>query len=153
MNISLILVNIRSVYNVGSIFRTADSAGVTHIYLVGYTPTPIDRFKRPRKDFAKSALGAEKTVSWSHYEDVESLMEELQGKGIGCVAVEQDPRSCYYKKFDVKKSTAFMFGNEIEGLPQDIRDKADAIIEIPQRGEKESLNVSVAVGVVAYHFL
>src|SRR3989338_2417601 len=93
MKIYLILHNIRSVYNVGAIFRTADAVGVIKIYLSGYTPAPIDRFGRTRKDLHKSALGAEETVPWEITEDIGYLIESLRGKGYKIVALEQDPRS------------------------------------------------------------
>jgi len=150
---SIILPNIRSTYNVGSIFRTADAVGVEHIYLVGYTPAPVDRFGRKRKDIAKTALGAEESVSWSMHPDVTELISNLQSYGVMCVAVEQSPRSKNYKNIQVKKPVAFIFGNEVEGLSQDVLKQVDVVVDIPQKGLKESLNVSVAVGVVLYGVL
>ena len=152
-NMTVVLVDIRSVHNVGSVFRTADSVGLDHIYLTGYTPTPNDRFGRERKDIAKTALGAQDSVSWSQDNEPLKLIQKLQSEGVKCVAVEQDPRSISYKELKVKKPIAFIFGNEVDGLHKDILDIVDEIIEIPQRGEKESLNISVAVGVVLYGVL
>ena len=147
---SLILPDIRSVVNVGSIFRTADAAGVDHIYLAGYTPGPLDRFGRPRQDFHKSALGAEHTVSWSRVDDVVALIKELQSAGTLVVAVEQDERSVDYKSIVRDKPVAFVFGNEVDGVGQDILDMCDQIAEIPMHGKKESLNIAVSVGIVLY---
>lgn len=147
---SLILPDIRSVVNVGSIFRTADAAGVEHIYLAGYTPGPLDRFERPRKDFHKSALGAEDTVPWSRVDDVLALIAKLQSDGILVVAVEQDARSIDYKSLPTDQPIALLFGNEVDGVGQELLDACDVIAEIPMRGQKESLNVSVSVGVVLY---
>lgn len=147
---SLILPDIRSVVNVGSIFRTADAAGVSHIYLTGYTPGPLDRFDRPRKDFHKSALGAEDTVSWSRVDDVVALIAKLQSDGVLVVAVEQDARSIDYKSIPADQPIALLFGNEVDGVGQGLLDACDVIAEIPMRGQKESLNVAVSVGVVLY---
>ncbi|MBU4479987.1 hypothetical protein KKG48_00900, partial [Patescibacteria group bacterium] len=121
-----------------------------------YTPTPKDRFGRERKDFAKCALGAEKTVAWEYRENLISLIEELREKNIEVVAVEQDKNSIDYKKFKIEgsqKETAFVFGNEVEGLPKDVLKKVDKIIEIQMVGKKESLNVSVSAGIVLFRIL
>ncbi len=149
----IILPDIRSVHNVGAIFRTADACGVSKIFLTGYTPTPTDRFGRDRKDFTKCALGAEKTVDWEYREDLIDLIKELKQKNVEVVAVEQDTKSIDYKAFDLNKSTAFIFGNEVDGLSQDILNQVDTIIEIPMVGEKESLNVSVSVGIILFRIL
>lgn len=148
--IILILHNIRSTHNVGSIFRTADSAGVSKIYLVGQTATPVDRFGRARKDVAKVALGAEKVVGWEYRERIGPLLKKLQKEKYLIVALEQDTKSIDYKKFKPKGKTALIVGNEVSGIPKSVLKTCEAIIEIPMRGEKESLNVSVAVGVVLY---
>ncbi len=151
----IILPDIRSVYNVGAIFRTADACGVSKIFLTGYTPTPEDRFGRPRKDVAKSALGAEKTIEWEYRENLDDLIKDLKEKDVEIVAVEQDESSIDYKDFEIKDSqpTAFVFGNEVEGISKNILNKVDKIIEIPMVGEKESLNVSVSAGVVLFRVL
>lgn len=147
----VILHDIRSIHNVGSIFRTADGAGVKNIFLTGYTPAPVDRFGRARKDFAKVSLGAEKSVDWERVEDVCTLIERLKRETIQVVAVEQDVRSVAYTHFSPNGSVAYMFGNEPEGLPKKVLDQADVIIEIPMHGKKESLNVSVAAGIILFH--
>lgn len=148
--VDVILYNIRSTHNVGSIFRTADGAGVRRVWLVGTTPAPIDRFGRKRADIAKVALGAEETVPWEHVDDMGALIGKLRQEGMQVVAVEQDPRSVPYHTYRPQGPTALVLGAEVEGLPQEVLDQCDAIIEIPMRGSKESLNVSVAAGVVLY---
>ncbi len=149
----LILDNIRSVYNVGAIFRTADAVGISKIYLCGYTPAPIDRFGRERKDFSKSALGAEKTILWEKREKIKDLLDELKENEVDLVAIEQHDLSLDYKKYSPKKDTAFIFGNEVEGISEEVLKKCDAVLEIPMQGKKESLNVSVSCGVVLFRIL
>lgn len=151
--ICLILYNIRSTHNVGSIFRTADASAISHIYLVGYTPSPVDQFKRERKDISKVALGAEKTVKWTHSENIESVITELKNKGFLIVALEQDKKSIDYKKAKISERTAIIVGEEVKGIPKNILDSCDLIIEIPMKGKKESLNVSVATGVALFRML
>ena len=151
--IHLILHNIRSVYNVGAIFRIADACGVSKIYLGGYTPLPIDRFGRERKDVSKSALGAEKTVSWENYSDISELIKNLKKDGVEIITVEQSKKSIDYKHFKLTKPTAFIFGNEVEGVDKEILKQSDKIIEIPMMGKKESLNVSVSAGIVLFRIL
>lgn len=148
--ICVILHNIRSLYNVGAIFRTADAAGVKKIYLTGYTPTPLDGFGKIRKDFHKTALGAEKTVDWKHYKKISSALKKLRQDKISIIAVEQSPAAINYKKFKPVFPLAFIFGNEVRGLSKKILRKCDKIIEIPMRGRKESLNVSVAGGIILF---
>ncbi len=148
--ILLILHNIRSVHNVGSIFRTADAVGVEKIYLTGYTPAPVDRFGRARKDFIKVSLGAEKTVPWEAHADTLKLVRTLKRKGVSIVALEQDARSVDYKKVRPVYPVALVVGNETEGISDEILTVCDVIAEIPMRGKKESLNVSVAAGVVLF---
>ena len=148
--IFLILHNIRSVYNVGSIFRTADAIGVTKIYLTGYTPAPVDRFGRPRKDFSKVSLGAEKNVPWATRKDIRALLRELRAEKIQVIGVEQDTHSVDYKKIKVRTHAALVLGNEVGGLPEGVLKLCDCVIEIPMRGGKESLNVAVAAGVAVF---
>ena len=148
--ISVVLENIRSAHNVGSIFRTSDAAGVSKIFLCGYTPAPEDRFGRPRNDISKVALGAEKTVAWQSIENATDLIKKLKKNGVHIVAVEQAPNSVSIKKIKLKPKTVFIFGNETDGLPKNILKLCDEIAEIPMRGKKESLNVSVSVAIVLY---
>ncbi len=146
----VILDNVRSVHNVGSVFRTCDGAGVAKVFLCGITPTPLDRFGRVRKDVAKVALGAERAVSWEHVRDTLGCIEQLKHDGVTIVAVEQDTRAKNFKDFSASNPTAFIFGEETKGLSKDILEACDEVIEIPMCGEKESLNVSVAAGVVLF---
>ena len=139
--ITLILHNSRSSENVGSMFRTADAAGATKVYLTGYTPAPVDRFKRKNTKLAKAALGAEETVSWERVEDVFGLIQKLKSGEVKVFAVEQDPRSISYEKATIPEKLALILGNEVEGVSKEILDICDSIVEIPMRGEKESLNV------------
>ena len=148
----LILHDIRSVYNVGAIFRTADAAGISKIYLTGLTPTPFDRFDRKRKDFAKTALGAEDSVPWEKKENIELLISNLKKDKFKIVAIEQAENSIDYKKIKGQK-LAIMMGNEVDGISEEILKKCDQIAEIPMRGEKESLNVSVATGIALFRIL
>ncbi len=148
--IFLILHNIRSLYNVGSVFRTADAAGVTGIFLTGYTPTPIDRFGKIRPEIHKTALGAEKFVEWKHYKNVSALVKNLKKEKIYLAGVEQTPKAIDYKKFRPRFPLALIFGNEVRGISSAILKKCDKIIEIPMLGKKESLNVSVAAGVILF---
>jgi tRNA G18 (ribose-2'-O)-methylase SpoU len=143
----IVLPDIRSVYNVGSIFRTADCFGVTNIILVGYTPTPKDRFGRARKDFSKVALGAEDVVAWQYFPKISQAMKFLKDKKTFVIGVEQSEESTDYKKIKPKFPVAFIFGNEVEGVKSDLLKQCDIVAEIPMYGAKESLNVSVAVGV------
>lgn len=149
--IAVLLHNVRSVHNVGSIFRTADAAGVSEIYLTGYTPTPLDRFGRARKDIAKAALGAQVYVPWEHERSPRRIIKRLKQEGFVIVGVEQDARAAEYRTFRGKQKTLFIFGNEVRGIPRATRMQCDKLIEIPMRGKKESLNVSVAAGVILFH--
>lgn len=150
--LTVLLPNIRSVYNVGSIFRTADAAGVSKMYLAGYTPSPIDRFGRKRSDIAKVALGAEDSASWEYHQDPKVLLEALKSRGVFIVAAEQDSRSVSYTKavLPADREVCVMFGEETKGLPPELLTYADQILEIPMQGEKESLNVSVAAGIILF---
>lgn len=149
----LILHDIRSAQNVGAMFRTADAAGVSKIYLTGYTPTPIDKFGRKRKDIAKAALGAEETMSWEEIKNISSLFKKLKKEKFLIVAIEQDKNSVDYKKVKLGGKNAFLMGTEVSGIPQNILKKCDVVAEIPMKGEKESLNVSVACGVALFRCL
>ncbi|MFA6006580.1 MAG: RNA methyltransferase [Candidatus Paceibacterota bacterium] len=149
----LILHNIRSVYNVGAIFRTADAAGVSKIYLTGYTPSPLDRFGSIRKDITKTALGAEKSVSWEQHPSLSYAIAQLREECFNIVALEQAENSVDYKTFKSSGKTALIIGEERFGITQDILDQCDSIIEIPMKGKKESLNVSVATGIALFRIL
>ena len=172
----VILHNIRSLHNVGSIFRTADAAGIEKIYLCGITPAPVDRFGNPRRQFVKVSLGAEKNVPWEKTSSTIAFLKKLSAEG-ACplvrrgsasggkkggykiFAIEQDKRAVpYYKMrfkdtFSRESKLALVVGNEIKGLPRSILKYADKVLEIPMTGKKESLNVSVAFGVVVFHLI
>ncbi len=150
MDVSVLLHNIRSAHNVGSIFRTCDAAGVSRVYLTGYTPAPTDRFGRAQKDIAKTALGAERTVAWEYHKNPLSLIVKLKKDGKRIVGIEQDERAQNYRSLTLKKQIVFLLGNEVRGLSKQLRDACDTIVEIPMRGKKESLNVSVAAGIVLF---
>lgn len=151
----VILHNIRSLYNVGSIFRTADAVGVEKIYLSGITPKPVDEFGKPRGQLAKVSLGGEKYVVWEKVQSTSKLVSKLKKDGYKIIAVEQSNKSTVYHKLKAKnyklEKVALILGNEIKGLPPSILKKSDKILEIPMLGKKESLNVSVAFGIVAYY--
>lgn len=149
----LVLHNIRSVENVGAMFRTADAARINKIYLTGYTPAPLDRFGRKRKDLAKSALGAEEFVSWEQKKTIFPLLAKLKKEKFNIIAIEQDKKAVDYKKVKLKNRNAFLVGTEVSGIPKNILKKCDMIAEIPMRGRKESLNVSVALGVALFRML
>jgi len=149
----VILHDIRSVHNVGSMWRTANAAGVKKIFLSGYTPPPVDRFGRERKDFAKVALNSQKTVAWESVENPASLIKKLKREGFYVVAIEQAKNSVDYKKVKIKKPVLFLVGNEVEGIPQKLLNLADVVAEIPMKGDKESLNVSVAFGIALFRML
>lgn len=150
----LILHNIRSAYNVGSIFRTADGVGAFKVYLTGYTPAPYGGKKilmhQAEKMIAKTALGAEKHILWEKTKDIGKLIQKLKKEGVRIVAVEQSKSSVDYKKFRPKFPLALVLGNEVRGIDKKILKQCDAAIEIPMRGKKESLNVAVAAGIVMY---
>ena len=144
--IEIILDNVRSAHNVGSIFRSADAFRADKIWLCGITPAP------PTAEIHKTALGAEDSVRWEHREDAAALVRELQEKGCTVIAVEQTEHSVKLGDFrrESGRRCVFIFGNEVDGVGQDVVDAADFALEIPQFGTKHSLNVSVGAGVVLW---
>ena len=141
--IYLILHNVRSLHNVGSIFRTADAAGVSKIFLTGYTPEPAP----------KTALGAEKYVSWGKIRYIVSLLKRLKKEQIKIIALEQAKGAVDYHRFKSKYPLALILGNEVRGISKSLLKKCDKIIQIPMRGKKESLNVSVAAGIALFSLI
>lgn len=139
--------NIRSLYNVGALFRTADGAGVSKIYLTGYTGQP------PRDQISKTALGAEETVPWEHYVDPLELIDKLKKEGVSIVALESTKDSVLYTDFKPNFPLCLIVGHEVEGVPDELLEKCDDVIHIPMRGVKESLNVTIAFGVAVYELL
>lgn len=156
-DIRLILDNIRSVHNVGSIFRTAETLGISTIYCIGTTPAPFDRFGLKRKDFAKVSLGAEEMVRWEHVDDdsksLKAFLAKLKKEGFQIIAVEQSERAVDYRTVRLKDKAAIILGNEVDGVGANLLKFADMIAEIPLHGRKESLNVSVAAGVALFRMV
>ena len=144
--IILILDNIRSLNNIGSVFRTADAFLIEKIYLCGITAKP------PHKDIQKTALGATDSVSWEYAENTIDVVQELQQKGVFVAAIEQAELTIPLHEFSVQPELtyALIFGNEVKGVQQKIVSASDAVIEIPQYGTKHSLNISVSCGVVVW---
>lgn len=161
--IAVVLLDLRSSENAGAICRTAECAGVKEMYCVGTTPGPLDRFGRINKKFAKASLGAEKNVQVEYCKDIGMLLKKLKkparqkgcsgGEKFEIIALEQNKRAIDYRKFKPRNNFALIVGNEVDGIPNNILSKADKIIEIPLRGEKESLNVSVAFGVSIFEIV
>jgi tRNA G18 (ribose-2'-O)-methylase SpoU len=172
--ITVVLPDIRSSYNVGSIFRTSDAVGVSGIALTGHSPCPTDKFNRPQKEIAKTALGAEKVVPWTYEASSKKSLRDLKKKGFRIVGVEQTERSINYKDFfknifkKDKKSNknkktkssmlehqklAIVFGNEVDGISKDLLKLCDNVVDIPMKGEKESLNVAVSAGIILYELV
>ena len=144
--IIIILDNIRSLNNVGSVFRTADAFLIEKIYLCGITASP------PHRDIQKTALGATESVSWEYVEDVVALTRKLQNEGVQICAVEQAEDAIMLNEFEpsTSKKYAVVFGNEVKGVQQEIVSLSNAVIEIPQVGTKHSLNISVSCGMVIW---
>ncbi|MDB9944444.1 RNA methyltransferase [bacterium] len=150
MKTYVVLENIRSAHNVGSVFRTADGAGADKVFLTGYTPSPKDRFGRIQKEIKKTSLGASESVSWEQVEDIQQLLKRLKSESVEIIAVEQTDKAIPHQDFIQKKDTAYIFGNEVDGVSEATLAEADVVLEIPMHGTKESLNVSVSVGVVLF---
>ncbi|WP_299154583.1 RNA methyltransferase [uncultured Christiangramia sp.] len=144
--IIIVLDNIRSLNNIGSVFRTADAFLIEKIYLCGITARP------PHKDIQKTALGATETVAWEYVEDTLELVTRLQQEGKKVYAIEQAENAVMLDKFEPLKdqTSAVIFGNEVKGVQQEVVTASDAVIEIPQLGSKHSLNISVSTGVVVW---
>lgn len=144
--IIIILDNIRSLNNVGSVFRTSDAFLIEKIYLCGITATP------PHKDIHKTALGSTDTVDWEHVKDTLTLIEKLKMEGVKICSIEQAENTTMLNNFTPEPNTkyALVFGNEVKGVTQDVVSASDYVIEIPQFGTKHSLNISVSCGVVIW---
>ena len=144
--IIIILDDIRSLHNIGSVFRTADAFLIEKIYLCGITATP------PNKEIHKTALGATETVAWEHNTDVLKVIENLKAENVTLLAIEQVESAIFLQDFKVKKDEkyALVFGNEVFGVSQEAVAMCDGCIEIPQLGTKHSLNISVSAGIVVW---
>jgi tRNA G18 (ribose-2'-O)-methylase SpoU len=147
--IIVVLENIRSAYNVGSVFRTADAFLIEAIYICGYSARP------PHKEIKKTALGAEETVDWKHFKTAKEAVEELKNKKYKVFAVEQAEKSYKLQNINFKndEKIAVVFGNEVTGVEQSTIDICDGCIEIPQFGMKHSLNIATAAGVVLWELV
>lgn len=147
-----VLHNIRSLHNVGSMFRTSDAAGIEKIYLTGYTPSPLNKLGEVIPKFKKVSLGAEDSVEWEKVKDLGKLIKKLKNDGYKVIAIEQSPNSIPYtsKKLKSYSLQAVIVGNEVRGLSKQTLDKCDYIAEIAMQGKKESLNVSVAYGIAVF---
>ena len=142
----VVLDNVRSAHNVGSVFRTCDAFRIEKIYLCGITPTP------PNHDIHKTALGATDTVNWEYFKDTLSCIKELKKMNYEIIAIEQANNSILLNKYEKKSENdiALVFGHEVYGVEQEIIDFCDSCIEIPQEGTKHSLNIAVSVGILTY---
>ena len=146
--IIIILDNIRSLNNIGSVFRTSDAFLIEKIYLCGITAQP------PHNDIRKTALGSTETVDWEYVENTINLVEKLKAEGIKVISIEQAENATLLNDLKPQPHTkyAFIFGNEVKGVAQDVVDASDVVIEIPQYGTKHSLNISVSCGIVIWDF-
>lgn len=144
-----VLENVRSMHNVGSVFRTCDALGLAGLYLVGYTPIP------PHRDIQKTALGATETVLWKHFATTNEALQLLRQNGYTIIAAEQAEGATLLQDFRVEKDQriAVVFGNEVEGVSDEVLAVADVCLEIPQFGAKHSFNVSVSAGIVGWELV
>ena len=147
----LILDSVRSCYNVGAIFRTADAVGIQKIFLTGFTPAPVDRFGREVDKIAKTALGAHRDVVWEYQEDVVAVVMKLKTNGVSVLALEQTSSSQSLYEYTVTdQPIALVVGNENVGISEVVLSQADVTVDLPMYGKKESLNVSVSTGIALY---
>lgn len=137
----------------GAIFRTAECAGLKKVFLTGYTPAPVDQFARQNKQISKTALGAEVSVEWEKRENIFEVIGELKKQKFKILALEQSEKSVDYRKVKLENNAALILGNEVGGIEAEILQHCDQIIEIEMKGEKESLNVSVAAGIALFRLL
>ncbi|HCC23262.1 TPA: RNA methyltransferase [Candidatus Falkowbacteria bacterium] len=145
--ITVILPNIRSLYNVGSIFRTADAVGIEKIYLTGYSGRP----DKNEQKIAKTALGAHHTVPWKYEFHTWRVIEKLKQNGYIIIALEMTGESLDIRRFKPKSKLALMVGNEVKGLSPQLLNRCDHVLHLPMTGTKESLNVSIAFSIAAYY--
>ncbi|WP_293954098.1 MULTISPECIES: RNA methyltransferase [unclassified Sphingobacterium] len=147
--IAIIMDNVRSMHNVGSAFRTADGFAIEKIYLCGITGTP------PHREIEKTALGATQSVAWEYHQDTAAVVDQLRSEGYVIVAIEQADNSVMLHDFKPEnhQKYALIFGNEVNGVDEEVMRKIDTCIEIPQYGTKHSFNVSVAIGIILWDFI
>lgn len=144
--IIVVLDDVRSLHNIGSVFRTCDAFLVEKVYLCGITATP------PNKEIHKTALGATETVAWEYVKEVVEVVERLKAEGVSVQAIEQVENSVMLNDFQIEdgQKYALVFGNEVKGVSQGVVDLSDGVIEIPQIGTKHSLNIAVSTGIVIW---
>ena len=144
----IVLDNVRSLHNIGSVFRTADAFLIEKIYLCGITAKP------PHKEIHKTALGSTESVDWEYIEKTSDLVNQLQNENICVLGIEQVENSISLEKFEIEshQKYALIFGNEVKGVQQEVVSKCKGCIEIPQFGTKHSLNISVSTGILIWHF-
>ena len=152
-NIWVIADNIRSLYNVGSLFRLCDGVGVKKLYLCGTTGAPYDRVKyaRQRQQIAKTALEGLRSIEWEYSVDTLAVIKQLQQQGVQVVAVEQAETSTSYTDFGYSDQVCILMGNEVDGVSPEVLQAVDAIVELPMLGQGKSLNVISAASAVLYH--
>ena len=140
--------NVRSMHNIGSVFRTADAFLIQKVYLCGITATP------PHKEIRKTALGATESVEWEHVKDIQDLVSNLKSEGYSILSIEQAEGSVNLSDFEIQshQKYALIFGNEVDGVQQEVINQSDYCLEIPQSGTKHSLNISVCAGIVMWEF-
>ena len=157
--IALVVHNVRSAHNVGSLLRTADGLGVDRVYLSGYTPYPAAKndarlpheASKVNRRIQKTALGAEITAKWDHADDIHQILNELRTQRYQIVALEQTPEATSLPKFKASSNIALVVGSEVGGLEQNILDLCDKYVQIPMSGKKESYNVATAAAMALYH--
>jgi 23S rRNA (guanosine2251-2'-O)-methyltransferase len=149
-SIHVLLHDIRSAHNVGAMLRTGDAIGVTKFYFSGFTPTPLDKFHRPVKEIAKTALGAEKTIAWQYDKSPFAIIAGLKNEGYLIIGLEQDARAVDYKSLSLPTKALVIVGSEVEGMLPSLRELCDVLLDIPMKGNKESLNVATAFGILMF---
>ncbi len=146
--VTVVLHNIRSMYNVGSVFRTADAAGIEKVFITGYTATP------PRKEIDKTALGAQECVQWEYFAHPEEILKKLKAEGVTIYGLEITENSMPYTGVGMDSfPLCLILGNEVDGIDSDVLKFCDQVLEIPQFGTKHSLNVSVAAGIALFEMV
>jgi 23S rRNA (guanosine2251-2'-O)-methyltransferase len=154
----LIIHNVRSAHNVGSLLRSADGLGAAHAYFTGYTPYPKQKSdhrlphisEKMERQITKTALGAEKSVSWSQEDDIKNVISRLKNEGFLIAALEQTPKAKNINEFTAHQNTALIIGNEVDGIDEQTLALADVHLQIPMRGKKESLNAAIAGSIALY---
>ena len=154
----IIALDIRSAYNIGALLRTADGLGISKVYLTGYTCVPYCEENDPyptkaQKMIAKTALGAEKNVSWKKISRIENLIEKLKKEKVSLVALEKTDQSIDIKKLEPEFPLAIVIGNEIRGVEEEVLKKCNQVVHIPMKGKKSSFNVSIASAIALYEIL